>query len=192
MAMFTKSENSFLTTGHGRGTSMCASAYLSSRENPFQVADSEFRPLDSNCRVFQRSFSELKPRAWAWLGGPHCQPAKWAWLGVVRVTSGCQCNLNGPGFLESHAAASDSQKLEYVFTAFFVVSHCMDHVVQWKEIRFIYVCICIYMYKSNMQEICSKYARDMHKYAGNMQLYAKNMQVYAKNMQEICTTYANI
>ena len=48
------------------------------------------------------------------------------------------------------------------------------------------------MYKSNMQEICSKYARDMHKYAGNMQLYAKNMQVYANNMQEICTTYANI
>ena len=29
------------------------------------------------------------------------------------------------------------------------------------------------MYKSNLQEICTKYARDMHKYEGNMQLYAK-------------------
>ena len=39
------------------------------------------------------------------------------------------------------------------------------------------------LYLSNMHEICTKYARNMHKYAGNMQFYPKNMQVYANNMQ---------
>ena len=58
--MFTKPENSFLTTGHGHGTSMCASAYLSSEslENPFQVADSEFRPLDG---FFRGPFQSSSP-----------------------------------------------------------------------------------------------------------------------------------
>ena len=61
------------------------------------------------------------------------------------------------------------------------------------------------LYQSNMQSICTKYAKNMLKYVYHMQLYASNMHLYAKkyalnlqiyrlyqlNMQETCHKYAD-
>ena len=48
------------------------------------------------------------------------------------------------------------------------------------------------LYWSNMQKMCTKYARNKLKYADHMQVYAKNMKIYANNIQEICQKSANI
>ena len=43
--------------------------------------------------------------------------------------------------------------------------------------------LCIMLYQSSMQKICTKYARNMPKYAYYMPMYALEMQLYARNMQ---------